>query len=460
MRLRTLTEAECYARIYGGHGDERVSFVRLLPRRGKRSSRPESTCVEGSRSASTCAVPRRKRHDPDLQDVERTPRRSRSRSAAGPRPRFRARGYAQPPGRSACHAVDRVAESYPHPSSVPDVLAPGLTCVFCGINPGRVSEAAAAHFANPRNDFWRLLHDAGFTPRLYEPQEQFELLELGYGLTNAAYRTTPGSGDLRRGDFDADAFETGSWRVRPRAVAFVGKEAYRGSLRDRPELGPQLHTIGRRAVRAAVDVAGERCGAVPRAPGLVPLAARMARAGGARCRAGARPRRGRAACCSSDSGARPRRVVVGDAGRRHRAGGEPRAGVAPRAPGEIGLQELELGPLLFEQRRSSRGRSGSTGSETRLSRARRGARADGDGRSRGGRSGELRWWTLASSPLRGSSSRRPTSLERVRNLARDRGPRHRPPAGRRRSGSAARPRSCSWACRRSGRSRASRVGAR
>jgi hypothetical protein len=38
MRLRTLTEAECYARIYGGHGDERVSFVRLLPRRGKRST--------------------------------------------------------------------------------------------------------------------------------------------------------------------------------------------------------------------------------------------------------------------------------------------------------------------------------------------------------------------------------------------------------------------------------------
>ena len=38
MRLRTLTEAECYARIYGGHGDERVSFVRLLPRRARRSA--------------------------------------------------------------------------------------------------------------------------------------------------------------------------------------------------------------------------------------------------------------------------------------------------------------------------------------------------------------------------------------------------------------------------------------
>ena len=37
MRLRPLTEAECYARCYGGHGDERVSFVRVLPRRSKRA---------------------------------------------------------------------------------------------------------------------------------------------------------------------------------------------------------------------------------------------------------------------------------------------------------------------------------------------------------------------------------------------------------------------------------------
>jgi TDG/mug DNA glycosylase family protein len=130
-------------------------------------------------------------------------------------------------------------------SSVPDVLAPGLACVFCGINPGRVSAAAAAHFANPRNDFWRLLHDAGFTPRLYDPQEQFSLLELGIGVTNAAYRTTPGSGDLRRGDFDRAEFEARILGVAPRAVAFVGKEAYRGLFNERPDLGPQDRVIGR-----------------------------------------------------------------------------------------------------------------------------------------------------------------------------------------------------------------------
>ena len=126
-------------------------------------------------------------------------------------------------------------------SSVPDVLAPGLRCVFCGINPGRVSDAAAAHFANPRNDFWRLLHEAGFTPRLYAPQEQLALPALSIGITNAAYRTTPGSGDLRKGDFagSAERLERIARELAPLAIAFVGKEAYRGAFGERPELGLQ-----------------------------------------------------------------------------------------------------------------------------------------------------------------------------------------------------------------------------
>jgi TDG/mug DNA glycosylase family protein len=128
--------------------------------------------------------------------------------------------------------------------AVPDVLAPGLRVVFCGINPGFVSAAAAAHFANPRNDFWRLLADAGLTPRLFRPDEQFEVLELGIGLTNAAGRTTRSSGDLRRGDFDPARLERLAEELAPRAIAFVGKEAYRGLFGERPELGPQQRTLG------------------------------------------------------------------------------------------------------------------------------------------------------------------------------------------------------------------------
>ena len=132
------------------------------------------------------------------------------------------------------------------PSAVPDVLAPGLRCVFCGINPGRFSDAAAAHFANPRNDFWRLLHAAGFTPRLYEPAEQLQLLELGVGMTNAAYRTTPGSSDLRRADFagSAERLERVASELRPAWIGFVGKEAYRGPFGGRPAHGIQERTLG------------------------------------------------------------------------------------------------------------------------------------------------------------------------------------------------------------------------
>lgn len=121
------------------------------------------------------------------------------------------------------------------------MLAPGLRVLFCGINPGRVSAAAQAHFANPRNDFWRVLHAAGFTPRLLDPQEQFELLDYGVGVTNAAARTTPGSGDLRRGDFAgaAERLEQLALELKPGWIGFVGKEAYRGTFNERPQLGEQ-----------------------------------------------------------------------------------------------------------------------------------------------------------------------------------------------------------------------------
>jgi double-stranded uracil-DNA glycosylase len=126
-------------------------------------------------------------------------------------------------------------------SAVPDILGPGLRAVFCGINPGRRSSAAGCHFANPRNDFWRLLHDAGLTARLLAPAEQWSLLELRLGLTNAARRTTRGSGDLRRGDFagSAERLEALACVLRPGAIAFVGKAAYDGVFRERPELGLQ-----------------------------------------------------------------------------------------------------------------------------------------------------------------------------------------------------------------------------
>jgi double-stranded uracil-DNA glycosylase len=140
----------------------------------------------------------------------------------------------------------RLARSYGLSSEVPDILGPGLDLVFCGINPGVRSADAGHHFANPRNDFWRLLADSGLTPRLLEPSEQWSMLELGYGLTNAAPRTTRGSGDLRRADFAGAAarLERVAVELRPGGIAFVGKVAYQGAFGGRVTLGLQERRLG------------------------------------------------------------------------------------------------------------------------------------------------------------------------------------------------------------------------
>ena len=109
-----------------------------------------------------------------------------------------------------------------------------------------MSAAAGAPFANPRNDFWRLLHAAGFTPRLLEPQEFRQLPAFGIGLTNAAKRTTRGSGDLRVADFvdSRERLEGIAHELRPAVIALVGKAAYHGPFRERPELGLQERRLG------------------------------------------------------------------------------------------------------------------------------------------------------------------------------------------------------------------------
>ena len=118
--------------------------------------------------------------------------------------------------------------------------------LFVGINPGRRSAAAHAHFANPRNDFWRLVHESGMMPELLGPDRQREALDHGIGITNAALRTTPGSGDLRAVDFvgAAERLEQLALTLRPRTIAFVGKEAYRGAFGERPSLGLQERRLG------------------------------------------------------------------------------------------------------------------------------------------------------------------------------------------------------------------------
>src|SRR2546429_8274483 len=74
--------------------------------------------------------------------------------------------------------------------TLPDVIAPDLRVLFCGINPGLYTAAVQQHFGRPGNRFWPTIHRAGFTPRLLHPSEQRELLKIGLGITNLVARAT------------------------------------------------------------------------------------------------------------------------------------------------------------------------------------------------------------------------------------------------------------------------------
>jgi len=114
-------------------------------------------------------------------------------------------------------------------AAVPDLLKPGLRVLFVGVNPGRWSASAGCHFAGPGNHFWRLLHEAGFTPRRYAPSEGARLLELGLGITNVVSRPTRSEGEIRWEEFVAGGrlLREKAARFRPRIVALLGKHVYR-----------------------------------------------------------------------------------------------------------------------------------------------------------------------------------------------------------------------------------------
>ena len=131
--------------------------------------------------------------------------------------------------------------------TVPDLIAPGLRVLFCGINPGLYSAAMRQHFARPGNRFWPALHHAGFTPRVFHPSEQRELLALGLGITNVVARGTAAAAELSGEELRAGARALAKKvrRFRPRFLAVLGIGAWRAAF-ERPKavLGEQEELIG------------------------------------------------------------------------------------------------------------------------------------------------------------------------------------------------------------------------
>lgn len=131
-------------------------------------------------------------------------------------------------------------------AEVPDIIAPGLDVLFCGINPSLYSGAVGHHFARPGNRFWPALYRAGFTPRQLRPVEEASLLDHRLGITNLVARATAtaaelSAAELRRG---GEMLQRKLARYRPRVLAVLGITAYRTAFAaPRAQLGPQPERI-------------------------------------------------------------------------------------------------------------------------------------------------------------------------------------------------------------------------
>ncbi|HEX6748824.1 MAG TPA: G/U mismatch-specific DNA glycosylase [Longimicrobium sp.] len=131
--------------------------------------------------------------------------------------------------------------------TLPDVIAPGLDVLFCGINPGLYTAAVGHHFARPGNRFWKALHEGGFTPRVLSPWEERELLRYGCGITNVVARATAAAAELTPAELAEGArlLEARVERFRPRWLAVLGLGAYRtGFARPKAVMGWQEETVG------------------------------------------------------------------------------------------------------------------------------------------------------------------------------------------------------------------------
>jgi double-stranded uracil-DNA glycosylase len=120
-------------------------------------------------------------------------------------------------------------------STIPDVIGPGLSVLFCGINPGLRSGAVGHHFAHPGNRFWKALAASGFTETVLSAYDDRCLLDFGIGITNLVPFATRSAAEVNRSQL-RDGVLGLSRKVRrwhPRAVAVLGLDAYRKGF-DRP----------------------------------------------------------------------------------------------------------------------------------------------------------------------------------------------------------------------------------
>ncbi|WP_186579240.1 G/U mismatch-specific DNA glycosylase [Aquibacillus kalidii] len=142
---------------------------------------------------------------------------------------------------------------------IQDHLAKGLNILFVGFNPSIRSSETGHHFANPNNRFWSILHESGLTPKKLQPEEDSDLLKLGYGLTNIVARPTKEAAEITREEYQEGRIELLKKieKYQPKVVCFVGKGVYQQySKKQKLSWGKQEHSVSKAVEYVAPSSSG------------------------------------------------------------------------------------------------------------------------------------------------------------------------------------------------------------
>lgn len=140
--------------------------------------------------------------------------------------------------------------------TLPDLVAPGLRLLVCGLNPSLYAADAGVGFARPGNRFWPAALAAGLVSRDRDPWHAFA--HHGVGFTDLVKRATVAADELTR-----DEYRDGMARVRrlaawlqPAAVVFVGLAGWRAAVDRRAQPGPQPTGVGGRPAYVMPSTSG------------------------------------------------------------------------------------------------------------------------------------------------------------------------------------------------------------
>jgi len=112
---------------------------------------------------------------------------------------------------------------------LPDIIGENLKVLFVGYNPGITSARMRHHYSHRSNRFWRLMFESGLTPYKFSSEDDYKLLELGFGSTNIVDRPTREAGEISKEELRIGAYNLYEMikEIKPQIVCYAGIGVYK-----------------------------------------------------------------------------------------------------------------------------------------------------------------------------------------------------------------------------------------